>query len=340
MNAAPAALIADTPMPGITRLQALTADDMTRVNRAIREVLGAQADLIPKIGEHITASGGKRLRPMLALASAGLCGYRDGLDPLWLAAAVECIHTATLLHDDVVDESHLRRGVATANDVWGNKASVLVGDYIFTQATRFIIRVRSFEILDILSRTLEVIVDGEVLQLQHVQNVDAGEQAYLDIIDGKTAALFAAACEVGAVVSDAFAHRQPMRDYGRNLGLAFQMIDDALDYRASDPAFGKRVGNDFREGKATLPILRLYAALNESERRALRELFTAEASARGEEEFRRVAALMERHGALEQTLASARARAEEAKRGLEGFASSPWKQALLETVDFCVARSY
>jgi len=326
---------------GLPRLQALVGTALEQVNHQMRDTLDAQASLIPEIGEHITASGGKRLRPMLALASAMLGGYREGEKHIHLAAAVECIHTATLLHDDVVDESHLRRGVATANDLWGNKAPILVGDYIFTQATRFINQIRSFEVLDILSHATQVIVDGEVMQLQHSQDIEASEATYRKIIEGKTAILFAAACEVGAVIAESpKKEQQAMRDYGHHLGMAFQMIDDALDYREASPQLGKQVGDDFREGKVTLPIILLYAQVQADERAWLKDLFEAHANERGEANFRQVMAWLERDNVLEAVMQHARQHADEARKALAGFEASEARAALEEAVEFCVARSY
>ena len=249
----------------LSDLAALVRGDMEACNRAIIERMDSPVALIPQLAAHIVAAGGKRLRPLLTLASARLCGYPrhndpDGLRHVNLATCVEFIHTATLLHDDVVDESVLRRGLASANAVFGNKASVLVGDFLFARAFQLMVQDGSLHVLDILSRAAATIAEGEVLQLVTQNDLSTSESQYLDVVRGKTAALFAAACQVGAVVADRPSTEQSaMAEYGMNLGIAFQLVDDALDYAADQSTLGKTVGDDFREGKITLPVLAAYA---------------------------------------------------------------------------------
>ena len=246
--------------PTLDRIIALTADDLKGVNEVILEQMQSPVLLIPQLAGHIIAAGGKRLRPMLTLSSARLCGYTESRH-IGLAACVEFIHTATLLHDDVVDESDLRRGAATANAVWGNKASVLVGDFLFSRAFELMVADGSLEVLKILSRASTVIAEGEVHQLVTANDTDTTEQDYLEVIQAKTAKLFAAAAEIGAVVSDRPAEEQTaLETYGDHIGMAFQLIDDVLDYSAQQTTLGKAVGDDFRDGKITLPIVLAFRA--------------------------------------------------------------------------------
>ena len=239
----------------IEPLTALVAGDMDRVNRTILSRTGSEVTMIPEVANHLISSGGKRLRPILTLATAGLCGY-SGDGHIKLAAAVEFMHTATLLHDDVVDESDMRRGKEAARVLWGNEASVLVGDFLLGQAFRMMVEVGSLPCLDVLSSAAVVIAEGEVMQLSAAKDTETTEDAYLAVIRAKTAALFAAACEVGPTLAGrAKAEIAACRGYGANLGIAFQLIDDALDYGGSSAKLGKNVGDDFREGKITLPVV-------------------------------------------------------------------------------------
>ena len=239
----------------IEPLTTLVADDMARVNQTILSRTGSDVTMIPEVANHLISSGGKRLRPILTLATAGLCGYA-GDGHVKLAAAVEFMHTATLLHDDVVDESDMRRGKAAARVLWGNEASVLVGDFLLGQAFKMMVEVGSLPCLDVLSSAAVVIAEGEVMQLSAAKDTETTEDAYLAVIRAKTAALFAAACEVGPILAGrGKAEIAACRDYGANLGIAFQLIDDALDYGGSSAKLGKNVGDDFREGKITLPVV-------------------------------------------------------------------------------------
>jgi octaprenyl-diphosphate synthase len=239
---------------------------MERVNAMILSRTGSEVAMIPEVANHLINSGGKRLRPMLTLATAALCNYA-GEGHVKLAASVEFMHTATLLHDDVVDESDLRRGKPSARKVWGNEASVLVGDFLLGQAFRMMVEVGSLRALDILSTAAAVIAEGEVMQLAAAKNTATTEDEYLAVIKGKTAELFAAACEVGPVIADRpIAEQKAARAYGMNLGIAFQLVDDALDYGGKSAKLGKNVGDDFREGKITLPVVLAFRRGNEEER--------------------------------------------------------------------------
>lgn len=235
----------------------LFAEELARVDRVILKMTENETILIPQMVQHILKAGGKRLRPILTIMSAKLCGY-EGERHIQLAAAIELLHTATLLHDDVVDESHLRRGVDTANEVWGNAASVLVGDYLLGKAFQLMARDGSIEVLLLLSDSSAIITEGEIKQLIAANDIGTNRDEYLDIIESKTAQLFAAACHVGALVSEQPEQEQTLDDFGRYLGVAFQIADDALDYSAKQEALGKTIGDDFREGKVTLPVILAY----------------------------------------------------------------------------------
>jgi octaprenyl-diphosphate synthase len=299
---------------------------------------GSDVQLIPEVAEHLIESGGKRLRPMMTLASAQMFGYR-GDGHVRLAASVEFMHTATLLHDDVVDESDMRRGKIAARTVWGNEASVLVGDFLLGQAFKMMVEVGSMPALEVLADAAAVIAEGEVMQLVTAHDVATSEDAYLAVIRAKTAALFAAACEVGAIVADrGDEDRAALSEYGLNLGLAFQLVDDALDYSGHQAELGKRVGDDFRDGKITLPVLLAYERGDEEERRFWRRCLAEQAADEGDLDT--AIALMGRHGALDETVARARAYGERAKHAARGLPPGPHRQALDSVVDFCVGRTY
>jgi len=284
--------------------------------------------LIPQLAGHIIAAGGKRLRPMLTLAAARLCGYR-GDRHISLAACVEFIHTATLLHDDVVDESGLRRGRATANAVWGNKASVLVGDFLFSRAFQLMVADGSLRVLEILSRASAVIAEGEVLQLVTSNDTETSEQAYLEVIRCKTAALFAAACRIGAVIGNRpKVEEEALESFGLNLGIAFQLIDDVLDYSAKQTELGK----------ITLPVILAFRRGDETERafwrRALEDL------EQRDDDLERAIGLLDRHGALRDTIARAGHYGAIARDALGIFPDSPEKRAFLEAIDFSIERAH
>ena len=319
-------------------LLALTAADMAAVNALILARMQSPVELIPQLAGHLIAAGGKRLRPMLTVASARLCGYQ-GTRHHRLAAAVEFIHTATLLHDDVVDESDLRRGLATANAVWGNKPSVLVGDFLFARAFELMVADGSLKVLDILSRASAIITEGEVMQLVTANDVATSEGAYLEVIKSKTAALFAAACRIGAVIAERpRAEEEALDEYGRNLGIVYQLVDDALDYAADQAKLGKTVGDDFKEGKITLPTILAYLRGDEEERAFWRR--TLEELRQEPQDLDRAIQLMRRHAALEDTILRARHYGAMARDALGVFPDGREKRALIEVVDFCVERGH
>jgi octaprenyl-diphosphate synthase len=326
------------PKASLDRLNALLQDDMKRVNALILKRMHSPVALIPQLAGHIIAAGGKRLRPMLTLATSRLCGYR-GDRHIALAAAVEFIHTATLLHDDVVDDSDLRRGLATANAVWGNKASVLVGDFLFSRAFELMVEDGALPVLSILSRASAIIAEGEVLQLVTSNDVATTEAAYLEVINAKTAQLFAAASRIGAVVADrSEAEAAALESFGRNLGIAFQLIDDMLDYSAKQSELGKSVGDDFRDGKITLPVVLALRAADDREREFWRR--TLEDTEQRDGDLEHAIELMHRHGTLAATLERAREYGAAARRALATFRDSPERQALDEVIEFCLERGY
>ena len=319
------------------RLARAVAPDMDRVNALIAERMRSDhAPRIPEVTAHLVGAGGKRLRPMLTLAVARMCGH-DGDDHIRLAATVEFIHTATLLHDDVVDESAQRRGRPTANLLWDNKSSVLVGDYLFARAFLLMVETGSLPVLRILSEAAATIAEGEVLQLTAAGNLATDEAVYLQVVRGKTAALFAAACEVGGVIADVAPDRQEaLRTYGDALGVAFQIADDLLDYEGDAAATGKNVGDDFREGKVTLPVIKAVAAADAGERAAWRRIIEVRDQQDGDLDW--ALAAMARHGALEATRADALSHAERAKEALRTLPAHPVREILTDLADYVVAR--
>lgn len=314
----------------------LTAADMGRVNELILSKAGSDVEMIPEVANHLISSGGKRLRPMLTLAAAQMFGY-SGDGHVKLATSVEFMHTATLLHDDVVDESALRRGKKTARMIWGNQASVLVGDFLLGQAFRMMVEVGSLEALDILSSAASIIAEGEVMQLAAAKNLETTEDEHFAVIKAKTAALFSAAAEVGPVIAQASRNdRAALRSYGMNLGLAFQLIDDALDYGGSSKDLGKNVGDDFREGKVTLPVILAYRRGTKAERtfwkRAIEDNVADDAG------LEKAIGLMTRHGAIADTISRARHFGEIARDALAPLEATPQKSALIDVIDFCISR--
>src|SRR3954463_4723858 len=296
--------------PSLEPMIQLVAADLNHVNSVILERMQSEVALIPELAGHLIAGGGKRMRPMLTLASARLLDY-SGARHHRLAAAVEFIPTATLLHDDVVDGSGLRRGKRTANIIWGNPASVLVGDFLFSRSFELMVEDGSLKVLRILSRASAVIAEGEVNQLTAQRRVETSEDQYLEIIAAKTAALFAAACRIAAVVAERGDAAEAALDaYGRNLGIAFQLIDDAIDYASDAETMGKGVGDDFRDGKVTLPVILAYARGDDEERRFWRAAM--EGGAAGDEELARAIRLLRASGALDDTIARARTYAQRA----------------------------
>ena len=319
------------------RLLDLVAEDMQRVNTTILSRTGSQVTLIPEVANHLIASGGKRLRPILTLAMAQLAGYA-GDGHVKLAAAVEFMHTATLLHDDVVDESQMRRGKLAARMLWGNEASVLVGDFLLGQAFKMMVEVSSLKALGILSSAAAVIAEGEVMQLGAAKNTATTEDDYLAVIRAKTAELFAAACEVGPVLASLPRDEQAAcRSFGMNLGVAFQLVDDALDYGGKAAKLGKNIGDDFREGKITLPVVLSFRRGSDHERAFWRR--TLEQSDATDADLEHAVGLMTKHRALEDTIQRARHYGAIATDALALFPASAMKTALEETVEFCIYRS-
>jgi octaprenyl-diphosphate synthase len=322
----------------VDRLVELVTPDMERVNTTILSRTGSDVAMIPEVANHLISSGGKRLRPMLTLAMASLTGYSsDG--HVKLAAAVEFMHTATLLHDDVVDESELRRGRLAARKLWGNEASVLVGDFLLGQAFKMMVEVGSLRALDILSSAAAVIAEGEVMQLAAAKNTATTEDEYLAVVRAKTAELFAAACEVGPVLTNRpKAEHAACRSFGMNLGIAFQLVDDALDYGGTSAKLGKNVGDDFREGKITLPVVLSFRRGTPTERAFWER--TLEKGKATDHDLETAVDLMHEHRSLEDTIKRAQHYGSMARDALALFPNSPMKQALEETVEFCTARTH
>jgi octaprenyl-diphosphate synthase len=324
--------------PSLDPMINLVAAEMNHVNAVILERMQSQIPLIPELAGHLIAGGGKRMRPMLTLASARLLDY-SGTRHHKLAAAVEFIHTATLLHDDVVDGSDLRRGRRTANIIWGNPASVLVGDFLFSRSFELMVEDGSLKVLKILSNASAVIAEGEVNQLTAQRQIGTGEDKYLEIIGAKTAALFAAACRISAVVAERSEHIEEALDsYGRNLGIAFQLVDDAIDYASDAETMGKGVGDDFRDGKVTLPVILAYA------RAAAEDKAFWQAAMEGRKvsdvDLDRAQALLIETRAIDDTMMRARHYGQRAIDALGPFAESAAKAALVEAVEFAIARAY
>ncbi len=316
----------------------LVAEDMSAVNRIILDKAISDVELIPKLAHHLIDSGGKRLRPMLTIAAAKLVSCK-GEAHVRMAAAVEFMHTATLLHDDVVDESDIRRGKKSARMLWGNQASVLVGDFLLGQAFRMMVDVGSLPGLKILSHAAAVIAEGEVMQLAAAKNMATTEDEYLAIINAKTAALFSAAAEVAPALAGRPPEEQAaLKSYGRNLGIAFQLVDDALDYAGDSERLGKTVGDDFREGKITLPVILAFRRGSESEREFWRQALVEGES--GDDNLARAIGLVKRHRTIEATFDRARTYGAMAQDALAIFPDCVPRRALLEVVDFCVSRAH
>lgn len=324
--------------PNIDRLQALVGQDLEAVNQIIIERMQSPVAMIPELAGHLIASGGKRLRPMLLLAASKLLGY-EGTRHHALAAAVEFIHTATLLHDDVVDGSDLRRGRKTANIIWGNQPSVLVGDFLFGRSFELMVEDGSLRVLSILSRVAAIMAQGEVDQLTTARDVETTEDRYLGVITAKTAVLFAASCQVAAAIMETDeASEVAMEAYGRYLGIAFQLVDDALDYASDAAVMGKEVGDDFREGKVTLPLILAYQRGSEEEREFWRR--TIGRLKQDDDDLNRAISIMNRHGSISDTLGRARHYGQLAKESLAAFPDGEAKDCLIETVDFAIARAF
>ncbi len=324
--------------PSLQPMLSLTAPGMNAVNAVILERMQSEIPLIPALAGHLISGGGKRMRPMLAIAGAELCGYQ-GTRHHKLAAAVEFIHTATLLHDDVVDGSDLRRGKASANIVYGNPATVLVGDFLFSRAFELMVEDGSLRVLKILSAASAIIAEGEVDQLTAQRQIETSEERYLSIIGAKTAALFAAACRVPAVLAECSdAEERALEDYGRNLGIAFQLVDDAIDYDSDSGESGKEKGDDFREGKMTLPVILAYARGAEEEREFWRDAIAGFRT--DDEDLAHAVELINRHDAVLATRERARYFAQRAIDAIACFPAGEARNAMAQAAEFAVARRY
>ncbi|MBF0401875.1 MAG: polyprenyl synthetase family protein [Magnetococcales bacterium] len=322
----------------LARLHALIGPDLEETNRIIVEQLNARVELIPTLGTHLISSGGKRLRPILTLVTARMFGY-SGRSHALLAAVIEFIHTATLLHDDVVDKSDRRRGQATANAIWGSKAPVLVGDFLFSRSFQMLVEYGDLKVLRILADACAVISEGEVMQLVVSNDLATTEAQYLEVVSCKTATLFAAAARIGAVVNGRPEEEElSLARYGELLGRAFQVVDDALDYASSNETLGKSIGDDFQEGKITLPVIHAYQHGSEEERQFWSR--SLEEKARIEGGLQRAIELIRARGSLDYTMGLARQLAEEAKAQLQHLPASEEREALALLADFSVSRSF
>ena len=321
------------------RLKNLVGNKLENVTQQIKYKLASEINLIHKMTDYHVKSGGKRIRPLLTLASAKLCGYKEGNRDVNLAACIELIHNATLLHDDVIDNSDLRRGIKTANSVWGNQSSILVGDYLFSRCFEMMVEDGSQEVLKLLSSTSSRIAQGEVLQLEHKGEIDMLEETYFNIINMKTAALFAAATRVGACLGNkSKKEKDALESYGKNLGLAFQIADDALDYFSSKNIFGKEIGKDFYEGKTTLPLIIIFQRANNKERAFLKKIFKK--NKRTEDDFSKTLTLINKYKAVQATFKRAEYFVNISYDALGIFNYSEEKKVLQNLTEFSMNRSY
>ncbi len=329
----------EKPAPGanaVDRMMSLVDEDIRAVDALIHQHMASPVGVIPNLAAHLIDAGGKRIRPLITLASARALGG-GGDAPRKLAAAVEFIHSATLLHDDVVDESEMRRGKKSARNIWGNASSVLVGDFLFARSFNLMVEAGDMQVLDILARAASVIAEGEVMQLAAANDADTTLARYMQIIEAKTAALFAAAARVGACAAGKpGVEARAMEHYGRELGLAFQLVDDALDYGGQSAKMGKNAGDDFREGKVTLPVVLAREAGDEAERAFWRRAMGGHQT---EDDFPRAVALVRRHDALAQTVEAARGHAKAAREALNAIPHNAYRDALADLADFVVERA-
>ncbi len=311
--------------------------DMERMEHRIHESLGTDVPLIQQVSKYILGAGGKRFRPLLLLLSARLCGYREHNAEYLLGSVVEYIHTASLLHDDVVDEARVRRGRSSANSLWGNQASILVGDYLYSKALYHAVRIQNQRIMDVLSETTTTMSEGEVLQLTQIQNADLAEAEYFRLVECKTGVLISAACRLGAIISKApLSQEDALTAYGKKLGLSFQITDDTLDYAADQKQLGKVLGKDLDEGKVTLPLIYLMRKANAGEKDNLRNIL--EADIVSENDLAYTLGLMTKHGAVDEALGIAQSLSNDAKATLTVFPNSMPRRALMGLADFVVQR--
>jgi octaprenyl-diphosphate synthase len=317
------------------QLNPIIAPQFEAVTDYILNHLGSSVPLVEKIGHYIVSGGGKRLRPLLVLLSANACGYK-GEQHIQLAAVIEFIHTATLLHDDVVDNSELRRGNATANAKWGNAPSVLVGDFLYSRSFQIMVEINRMEIMQVISNATTVIAEGEVLQLLNQRNPDTTEESYMQVILGKTAMLFEAATEAGAILADASTEeREALRLYGRHLGIAFQLVDDLMDYLSDSATMGKNVGDDLAEGKATLPLIHAMRVGNEDERKLIRNAIREG----GLDDLQPVLEIVQRTGSIDYTRRRAEAEIDRAIAALEALSASSFRDTLTTLAQMATRRN-
>ena len=321
--------------PDITSVTDLCTEDMARVDALIRDSLDSDVVLIRQIAEYIIGSGGKRLRPMLVVLAARACGY-DGPHHLTLAAIIEFIHTATLLHDDVVDESQMRRGRDSAHAVWGNAASVLVGDFLYSRSFQMMVTVDSMRVMDVLSNATNTIAEGEVEQLLNMHDPEVSEQRYYSVIEKKTAKLFEAACGLGAVLAGQPEMEAALARFGHELGVAFQVADDVLDYTSNAETLGKNIGDDLAEGKPTLPLILARRQLGDESKTLIDEAIRSGSVQHIDQIVEAVRAC----GALEDTREVALGHANAARNALGALPSSAWKDAMETLASYSVARRY
>lgn len=316
---------------------ALIGDDLKKLELQFKKDLHSDVPLIQKVGEYVISSGGKRVRPMLLILSAYVCGY-TGPRHIPIATVIEFIHTATLLHDDVVDNANLRRGLASANTLWGNQASVLVGDFLYCKSFALMVADGDLDILKLLANATTVLAEGEVLQLIYTKNPAITQEQYIDVVKCKTAILLSAACQAGAILGKSSPPREEaMRKFGMELGIAFQMVDDSLDYCSSEEQFGKSIGHDLEEGKITLPLIHTLNHCSEDERRLISEVVRKDLI--DKDDIRTIFGLVDRYGGVKHALDLAKEYSTRSKRHLEIFEDSPEKAALLDLADYIVTRA-
>lgn len=317
---------------------ALIEAELKNVELQFKKDLESDVHLIRKVGEYVLSSGGKRIRPALLLLSAKLCGY-EGTRHISIASVIEFIHTATLLHDDVVDDASLRRGLVSANKLWGNEASVLVGDYLFSKSFSIMVEDGDLDILRVICGATTRIAEGEVLQLASMSDLDMTETRYIEVVKSKTAVLLATACQAGAILGKAYGARETaLHDFGMDLGTAFQLIDDTLDYVSNEEQFGKSIGHDLKEGKVTLPLIHTLKQCSPSERQEMADVILSDTLE--DEDFRKVIALVRAYGGIEYTLRTAGEYVAMGKSRLALFPDSPGKSALLSLADYVITRSH
>jgi octaprenyl-diphosphate synthase len=316
---------------------ALIGEDLKNVELQFKKDLHSDVPLIQKVGEYVISSGGKRIRPMLLILSAYLCGYH-GPRHVPIASVIEFIHTATLLHDDVVDNANLRRGLASANTLWGNQASVLVGDFLYCKSFALMVADGDLNILKLLAKATTVLAEGEVLQLIFTKNPEITEEQYIDVVKCKTAILLSASCQAGAILGGSSPEREAaLREFGMELGIAFQMVDDSLDYCASEEQFGKSIGHDLEEGKITLPLIHTLKQCTDDEREQITNIVKKELIDKND--IQTIFDLVEKYGGIDYSLAMAKNFSNRSKKCLDIFEDSPGKSALLELADYIVTRA-